>query len=244
MRRISLDDMVLLEDQAYLVVNKPAGLSTLNDRNDQSNLLSLVRERFPEASAAHRLDKETSGALVVAKSAEAYRAASLQFEGRQVEKIYHAVVDGSPDYQGEEVDAPILKLPDGTVRISKQGKPSLTRFTTLEHFGRHALVEARPITGRTHQIRIHLALLGTPIAGDVTYGGKPVLLSAIKRRYKPGKPSETDDSDAQERPLMQRMALHAEKITFHGLNGQIIQAQAPYPKDFKALLNQLRRNPS
>lgn len=244
MPRINLDDLVLMEDQDYLIVNKPSGLSTLNDRNDPSNLLGLVRERFPEASAAHRLDKETSGALVVAKSGEAYRAASLQFEGRQVEKIYHAIVDGSPDYKDEEVDAPILKLPDGTVRISRQGKPSLTRFTTLEHFGRHALVEARPVTGRTHQIRIHLALLGTPIAGDITYGGKPVLLSAIKRGYKPGKVADSDNPEAQERPLMQRMALHAEKITFQGLNGQIIQAQAPYPKDFKALLNQLRRNPS
>lgn len=244
MSRIQLIDLVLEEDQDYLVVNKPAGLSTLNDRNDPTNLLGLVRERYPEASAAHRLDKETSGALVVAKSAEAYRAASLQFEDRQVEKVYHAIVDGCPDYQAEEVDAPILKLPDGTVRISKQGKPSLTRFTTLEKFGRHALVEARPVTGRTHQIRIHLALLGTPISGDITYGGKPAMLSAIKRGYKHGKAAEKDDSDIQERPLMQRMALHAEKISFQGLNGQIIQAQAPYPKDFKALLNQLRRNPS
>ena len=243
MARLELDDIILLEDDDHLVVNKPAGLSTLNDRNDPGNLLVWVRTRFPEATVAHRLDKDTSGVLVLAKNDDAYRHISMQFEQREVRKIYHAVVDGTSDYRGQEVDAPILRLPDGTVRISRQGKPSLTRFSTLETYARHALVEASPVTGRTHQIRIHLALLGTPLAGDVIYGGKPVLLSSLKRGYKTGKiRQEADAEEEGERPLMQRMALHAQKIEFKAADGHLIQAEAPYPKDFKALLNQLRRH--
>ena len=232
-----IDDLRLYEDDHYLVISKPAGLSTLDDRRDPENVLRLVRSAYPEATVAHRLDKDTSGVLVVAKTAEGYRHLSLQFEERQVTKIYHAVVDGRPDYKDEAVDAPIEKLPDGMVRITRRGKPSLTIFNTLEAFRSHALVEARPVTGRTHQIRIHLAVLGTPITGDETYGGKPFLLSAVKRGYKGGK-------EGEERPLMSRMALHAQKITFLGLQGQAISCEAPYPRDFKALLNQLRRNNS
>ncbi|MFM7193501.1 MAG: RluA family pseudouridine synthase [Bacteroidota bacterium] len=233
----TIDDLRLYEDDHYLVLNKPAGLSTLDDRRDPENVLKLVRMEYPEATVAHRLDKDTSGVLVVAKTAEGYRHLSIQFEDRQVTKIYHAVVDGRPAYNNEEVDAPIEKLPDGMVRISRRGKPSLTVFNTLEAFRTHAMVEARPVTGRTHQIRIHLALLGTPITGDATYGGKSFLLSAVKRGYK-------GDKEGEERPLMARMALHAQKITFLGLEEQTINGDAPYPKDFKALLNQLRRNNS
>jgi len=166
MPRIELNDLVLFQDTNYLALNKPAGLSTLHDRQDDRNLLAMIRTHHPDAVVAHRLDKDTSGVLVVALNAEAYRHISGLFEGRKVEKTYHAVVQGTPDYRLEEVDAPILKLPDGTVKISRQGKPSLTRFNSLERFDKHALVEALPVTGRTHQIRIHLSLLGTPIAGE------------------------------------------------------------------------------
>lgn len=246
MARLELREIILLDSPEFLVVSKPAGLSTLNDRNDPKNLLDWVRGTYPDAIAAHRLDKETSGVLVLAKNEEAYRHISIQFEERRVEKTYHAIVDGNPDYNNEVVDAPILKLPDGTVRISRQGKPSMTRFNTVGTFRKHALVEANPITGRTHQIRIHLSLLGTPIAGDVIYGGQPVLLSTLKRGYKPGRirpeSMENPESETGERPLMVRMALHAQKIQFQGLEGHFIQAEAPYPKDFKALLNQLQRN--
>lgn len=216
------------------MVNKPSGLSSLNDRSAPVNLLDLIRKTYPEASLAHRLDKETTGVLIVAKSDEAYRSVAIQFEERTVKKIYHAVVDGPSDYQYQEVDAPIERLPDGTVRISGKGKPSLTYLNTLEKYRAHSLVAAMPVTGRTHQIRIHLSMLGTPITGDLTYGGKAFLLSALKRGYKTSK-------EGEERPLINRVALHAKKIEFQGLNGDSIRAEAPYPKDFKALLNQLER---
>lgn len=243
MQRIELTDLILFRDDNYFALNKPAGLSTLQDRLDDRNLLALIRAEHPDAMVAHRLDKDTSGVLVVALNAEAYRHISGLFEARLVEKTYHAVVQGTPDYKMQEVDAPILKLADGTVKISRQGKPSLTHFNTLERFSRHSLVEALPVTGRTHQIRIHLSLLGTPIAGDLQYGGEPVMLSGLKRRYKPSRNTRDEgDPEAEERPLMRRMALHAFKIRFQSPEGHVIQAEAPYPKDFKALLNQLRRN--
>lgn len=232
--KFNLTEQILYEDESFLVVNKPSGLSSLNDRNEPVHLLELVRKSFPGATLAHRLDKETSGVIIVARTDEAYRHVAIQFEERTVKKIYHAVVDGTPAYNYEEVDAPIERLPDGTVRISGRGRPSLTYLNTLDNFRNHSLVAAMPVTGRTHQIRIHLSLMGTPITGDVTYGGKTFLLSSLKRGYKIG-------TEGEERPIMGRLALHAKKIEFEGLNGHPVRAEAPYPKDFKALLNQLER---
>ena len=179
-----LTDCLLWEDNDFLVIDKPSGISTLSDRKDSVHVLSIIRSKYPEATVAHRLDKDTSGVLVVAKTAEGYRHLSLQFEGRTVEKVYHAVVDGKPAYSGETVDAPIEKLPDGTVRISRRGKPSLTVFNTLEPFRQHALVEARPQTGRTHQIRVHMKHIGHTLFGDFEYGGDKVLKGTTFTKYK------------------------------------------------------------
>lgn len=235
MSRYLLSDMILFEDPDYLVLNKPPLLATLADRSNPINLLKLVREKYPEATVGHRLDKETSGILIVAKNAEAYRAISLQFENRKVIKVYHAIVQGRPDFTNKTVDAPIEKLSDGRVRISNAGKPAQTVFNSINAFSQHTLVEARPITGRMHQIRIHLSHINYPICGDATYGGPPIFLSDIKRRYKPSK-NNTEET------LIKRFALHSKKIQFLGLNGDAIEVEAPYPKDFKALLNQLERN--
>ena len=235
MPKLSLKDIILFEDHDFLVVNKPPFLSTLEDRASNSNLLKIVRQEYREATVGHRLDKETSGVLVIAKHAEAYKWIAAQFETRQVIKTYHAIVDGRHDYQQKTVDAPIEKMSDGTVRISRQGKPSLTVFQTLKIFQKHTWVEAKPVTGRMHQIRIHLRLLKSPISGDTEYGGQPMLLSSIKPGFKISK-------NAEEEPFMKRFALHAINIRFVGLNGNVIDAEAPYPKDFKALLNQLEKN--
>lgn len=228
-------DLVLFENDDYFVVNKPPFLSTLEDRVDDQNVLTLAREVEPEAQAAHRLDKDTSGVLAIARNPEAYRHLSMQFEHREVTKIYHAVVDGSPGYLDEVVEARIQKQPDGVAKLSPRGKDAETHFTTLDVFGQHALVECRPVTGRMHQIRIHLASLGTPITGDTLYGGKPFLVSSVKRNYRVKKGTE-------EEPLMKRMALHAYSLAFSGLDGSSILVVAPYPKDLSALLNQLAAN--
>lgn len=237
MAKLTLSDLLLFEDENFLLVNKPPFLSTLEDRNTPENLLKLVRQEFPEASVGHRLDKETSGVLVVTKNQEAYRHIAMQFENRKVAKVYHAVADGRHDFQDKVVNLPIEKQNDGHVRIGRQGKPSETIFKTLEIFKQHSLIECRPVTGRMHQIRIHLSFNKAPIAGDIYYGGKPVLLSSLKKGFKLSKNTE-------EEPFIKRFALHALKINFLGLDGNLIEAEAPYPKDFKALLNQLSRSGS
>lgn len=232
---IQFRDLIIEEDDDYILINKPPFISTLKDRNDPRNLLTMAREYWPGAQAGHRLDKDTSGVMAIAKHPEAYRHLSLQFEHRQVGKIYHAVVDGSHDFRAKEVDLAILKLDEGYVRISKEGKPAQTTFTTLAIYRMHTLVECRPKTGRMHQIRIHLHSLGASITGDEQYGGKPFLLSTVKRKFKLKK-------DTEEIPFMKRMALHARALEFTDLKGEVKRVEAPYPKDFNALITQLERN--
>jgi 23S rRNA pseudouridine955/2504/2580 synthase len=174
--------------------------------------------------------------LIVAKNPDAYRHMSIQFEKRKVSKIYHAVVDGIHNFKDVLVDEPILKLDDGVVRISRQeGKPAQTYFTSLKSFKMHTLVECRPITGRMHQIRIHLTKLDAPITGDETYGGKPFFLSSIKRGFNLKKLTE-------EQPVSKRMALHAYALTFQDMKEEERTVMAPYPKDFQALLRQMEQN--
>lgn len=218
------------------MVNKPAFLSTLEDRQEKLNLLSLARDYVPTAQVCHRLDKETSGVLAIAKNPEAYRHLSIQFEKREVVKIYHAVADGIHNFKDQLVDAPILKLPDGVVKISKrEGKPAQTHFSSLDSYKYHTLIECRPVTGRMHQIRVHLALLGAPITGDLLYGGKPFFLSQVKRGFNLKKETE-------EQPFMKRMALHAFSLDFLDLQGNDLKIQAPYHKDMDALIRQLELN--
>lgn len=233
--RFKVADSILFEDQDYVIVNKPPFISTLEDRNDPVNVLKLVREVYADPQVCHRLDKDTSGALAIAKNPEAYRHLSMQFENREVVKIYHAVADGIHNFEAVEVDAPILKQNDGTVRISRDGKPAQTTFDTLEKYRHHTLVQCSPRTGRMHQIRIHLAKLGAPITGDEVYGGKPFFVSSVKKGFNLKKESE-------ETPLIKRMALHAFSLKFALLDGKSVEVNAPHPKDFQALLRQLRSN--
>lgn len=234
--KFSFRDTILFEDDDYIVVNKPPFVSTLEDRHGGVNLLALAREYHSAAQVCHRLDKDTSGVLAIARNPAAYRHLNMQFESRQVGKVYHAVVDGIHNFQDELVDAPILKLDDGVVKINKaEGKPAQTWFTALRSFRYHSLIECRPITGRMHQIRIHLATQRASITGDETYGGKPFLLSQVKRGYKLKKGTE-------EEPFMKRMALHAYSLQFDDLSGSRQIIEAPYPKDFQALIRQLELN--
>jgi RluA family pseudouridine synthase len=234
--RISIQDIILYEDEDYFFVNKPPFISTLEDRSEPVNILLLAREYCATAQVCHRIDKDTSGVLAIAKNPEAYRHMSLQFEHREVSKLYHAVVDGIHNFEDTLVDAPILKLDDGVVRISRQeGKSAQTHFTSLRTYRYHTLMECRPITGRMHQIRIHLSTLEAPITGDETYGGKPFYLSSVKRGFNLKKQTE-------EQPLMKRMALHAQGLRFNDLKLIPRFVEAPYPKDFAALVKQLENN--
>lgn len=236
--KFSLDfkALILFEDEDYILVNKPPFMTTLEDRHGRPNLLALARQYIPTAQVCHRLDKDTSGVLAIAKNPEAYRHLNMQFEHRQVGKVYHAIVDGIHNFKDELVDKPILKLDDGVVKISRsEGKVAQTWFTALRSFRYHSLIECRPVTGRMHQIRIHLASERAPITGDDTYGGKPFLLSQVKRGYKLKKGTE-------EEPFMKRMALHAFSLQFNDISDKRQIVEAPYPKDFQALVRQLELN--
>jgi 23S rRNA pseudouridine955/2504/2580 synthase len=225
---------ILQEDEEYLIVNKPENISTLEDRASSINMLAEARKHYDFITACHRLDKETSGVLVFAKSQEAYRHLSMQLEDRKVSKIYYAVVHGASAYEGEEIYFPIYQGGSGKVRIDpKQGKEASTLIKTTEQYRNHSLIMCKPITGKKHQIRVHLAHVGHPLIADTTYGGAPLYLSQIKRHYR-GK-------DAEERPMIGRTALHAFSIAFKKENGEEIQCEAPLAKDFELLLKQLRK---
>lgn len=234
--KIKFEDLIVFEDNDYILVNKPPFLSTLEDRNEKVNLLRLARSYISEAQVCHRLDKDTSGVLAIAKNPEAYRHLSIQFEKRLVVKLYHAVVDGIHQFSETVVDQPILKQEDGVAKINKrEGRPAVTYFSSVKSFRLHTLVNCKPVTGRMHQIRLHLAYLGAPITGDELYGGKPFFLSQVKKKFNLKKETE-------EEPLMKRMALHAFSLEFTDLSGSPRITEAPYPKDMQVLIKQLELN--
>jgi RluA family pseudouridine synthase len=233
--QFNFEKSILFENSDFVLINKPPFVSTLEDRNDSINILALAKTYEPDAQVCHRLDKDTSGVLAIARNPEAYRHLSMQFESREVKKIYHAVIDGIHSFSDQLVDAPIEKQNDGTAKLSRKGKSAQTYFTTLKTFKNHSLIECRPITGRMHQIRVHLAFLKAPITGDELYGGNLFFVSSVKRGFNLKKMSE-------EEPLMKRMALHAFSLEFALLDGKKQLVEAPYPKDFQALVRQLSEN--
>ncbi|MCU0450382.1 MAG: pseudouridine synthase [Bernardetiaceae bacterium] len=235
--KLHFPDLILRETDDYLLVNKPPHVSTLDERlGTATSIIRLAKAYWPEAQVCHRLDKETSGILAIAKHPEAYRHLSMQFEHREVKKTYHAVAKGLHQFEGVGVYLPILPLNNGLVRIDREeGKEAETIFITKETFRQHTLVECFPLTGRMHQIRIHLAALKAPIVADVSYGGPMLYLSDLKRNFNLKKHTE-------EQPLINRVALHAFALTFNNLQGEELHTEAPYPKDITALLRQLRAN--
>jgi 23S rRNA pseudouridine955/2504/2580 synthase len=233
---INFKEIIEFEDDDFIVINKPYNISTLEDRDKtKQNILKLAKEYSSDAQVCHRLDKETSGILAVAKNPEAYRHLSMQFENREVVKIYHAVVGGNRRLENEMVEKSILQMKDGIVRIDREGKAAATIFNTLEVFGKYSLMACFPITGRMHQIRIHLASIGLPIVADSQYGGKDIFLSTLKKKFNLKK-------DTEELPLMKRVALHAYALTFKDMKQKEVTVQASYPKDFSVLLKQLSTN--
>lgn len=235
MKYPSIKDILLFENDDYIVVNKPPFVASLDERggSGEVNILRLAKQYSPDAQVCHRLDKETSGAIIIAKHPEAYRSVAIQFEKRRVKKLYHAVVDGQFVFNELFVDLPILNDGNKSVTIDrKEGKRAETYFTSIKQYRHYTLVECRPVTGRMHQIRIHLATQRAAISGDNMYKGKPVFLSAIKKGYHIAK-------DDEEQPIMKRFALHAKQIIFKGLDEQEINVEAPYPKDYATLIKLL-----
>ncbi|ALL07298.1 pseudouridylate synthase [Pedobacter sp. PACM 27299] len=235
MKYPSFKDLILFENDDYIVVNKPPFVASLDERggSGEVNILRLAKQYSADAQVCHRLDKETSGAIIIAKTPDAYRNVAIQFEKRRVNKVYHAVVDGQFTFNELFIDLPILNDGNKSVTIDrKEGKRAETIFNSIKHYRHYTLVECKPITGRMHQIRIHLATQRAAIAGDDMYRGKPVFLSTMKKGYRIAK-------DDEELPIMKRFALHARHLVFKGLDGADIVIDAPYPKDFATLIKLL-----
>ena len=224
----------LYSDDTILAIDKPSGLLSVADRYDETRPHVRTVLRKPDLLIVHRLDRETSGVMLLARTPEAHSALNNQLDRREVTKVYRAIVKGQPVDDAFTVDAP-LSVSTGhghrTV-VDPHGKPSRTDFTVLERFRGYALVEAQPHTGRTHQVRVHLARAGLPILADALYGdGKPFFLSEVKRKYA---------SADEERPLMGRLALHASSLSFaHPTTGDRMTVVSTDAKDLRATINQL-----
>ena len=219
---INPGDLILWHDEALLVVNKPAGLPTLVDgyHAEAPYLVGILKTIYQPLWTVHRLDKETSGIVVFGLTAEAHRELNTQFEKHQVEKIYHALVMGDPEWDDKTIDLPLRPNGDRkhrTIVDRQNGKPAITEVHVLERFGLATLVEAAPRTGRTHQIRAHLAAVGHPLVGDILYGGSQIY-------------------------GLKRMGLHARALKLrHPITGEEMRFEAPYPEDFAEKIKQFRQ---
>ena len=226
---------VLFADEAILVVDKPAGLLSLQDGYDPAlpYVRTVLEADFGPIWMVHRLDRETSGVLIVARTAAAHHHLNDQFMGRSVRKIYHALLRGVPAWDEQACTAPLRKNGDRqhrTVIDDRRGKPAETHFQVLERFPAAALAAAAPHTGYTHQIRAHAAHLGFPLLGDPLY------------HRSLAHPDLTPPPSAA--AVIDRVALHALTIQFlHPLSGLPVQFSAPYPADFAAALLALRALP-
>ena len=227
---------ILYVDEDILVINKPAGILTIPDGYDPEKpfLTHLLREEFGRLWTVHRLDRDTSGVLLFARTPQAHRALNGQFEQRQVQKIYHLVTFGRLPHEEIEVNYPLMVNGDRhhrTVVDLSRGKPARTIFRHLCSLGREfSLVEAQPLSGYTHQIRAHLTSIGLQILGDKRYKPHP-----IPERY-PSFPLPTDTPD------FERVALHAYAMTFchPSQSSREITVVASYPTDLSTLIEILR----
>lgn len=232
---------VLFENSEYVIIDKPAGLLSIPDRHqaDLPSVQGILKLHYEEVYTVHRLDRDTSGCIGFALNAGAHQYLSQLFEQRKVRKIYQCIVHGSPVADQGVIQKPISAHPvhKGKMMVTHtKGKDSVTEYTVLERFGKYSLLECVLHTGRTHQIRVHLADLGHPVVGDPLYGdGTPVYLSSIKRNFKLAMHKES------ETPLLHRLTLHATELEFNMSSDEKIATQAPLPKDMKAMLNQCRK---
>lgn len=221
---------ILYQDDDILMVDKPAGLPVLPDGWDKDSpyLVKLLEEQFGRLWVVHRLDKVTSGVLVLARSAQAHRSLNLQFERHEAQKVYHAVCVGAPTWD-EHTARHKLRVNVGhshrTAVDHSHGKPAQTHFKLLKRYPAHGWIEARPATGRTHQIRVHAYALGHPLLGDSLY-------SALA----------TPTNTVVASNLIDRPALHAFSLTItHPVSNERLTFSAPHPPDFAAVLTKLNK---
>jgi 23S rRNA pseudouridine1911/1915/1917 synthase len=237
---MNIDESIILETKDFVAINKSAKLLSIPDRQGKEiSLKQILKEKYGEIYTVHRLDKETSGLIVFALNEQMHKHLSQQFEGRETNKIYNGFVIGKPAEAEGTINEPIAEHPHkkGVMTVYKKGKESITEYKVLESFRLYSWMQFRILTGRTHQIRVHMKHLGHPIVCDAVYGdGKPVFISSFKSRYNISK------SEEEERPILNRLALHSAELSFTGINGEEYNLKAPPPKDLSATLNQLRKH--
>ncbi len=229
---------ILFENDHFVAINKPSGLLSIPDRmGKEISLKDMLKEKYGSIYTVHRLDRNTSGIIVFAKTEESHKELSVLFEGREMEKYYVGLVYGDIMTPKGSIDAPIMEHPGKATKMltHAKGKASLTDYEVIEPFRLFSWVKFRIHTGRTHQIRVHMQHIGHPIVCDEIYGDpKPVLLSAFKRNFKLAKSAET------ERPILSRLALHSHVLQFTFQNEKYT-LEAEVPKDLRAVLQQLRK---
>jgi 23S rRNA-/tRNA-specific pseudouridylate synthase len=251
---------VIYEDDTLIAFDKPSGMLVAPDRWDKKreNLMGLIHDKLGHGVAnVHRIDADTSGILLCTKEKAALDFVSGQFQSKTVKKIYHALCIGTPEAKlfvrsDDPRDQPPEPLADdeffvdrdliddednpGRMRtVRKHGKASQTVVRVLERFQQFTFVECRPVTGRTHQLRVHLQYSGLPILNDPFYGDgvTELKLSQLKRGYK----GRTD-----EKPLISRLALHASQLMIkHPVTKEMVVIKAPLPNEFEVALKYLRK---
>lgn len=233
---------ILFEDEFLVVADKPSGLNTIPDRYQTGipDLRNVLKQTFCNLWVIHRIDKETSGIVLFARDEDVHKSLNRQFENREVEKTYLALCIGTPFHRSWTIDRPLRVDADRlhrTIIDAYRGKEAVTQVNVLQEFNGFCWIEAHPLTGRTHQVRVHLAGAGLPIVADPLYGdGAHFLLSSVKRRYKSAQ-------HAEEKPLLARLALHAARLEFiHPINQEKMAIESPVPKDLQATLAQLNKH--
>jgi 23S rRNA pseudouridine1911/1915/1917 synthase len=230
---------VIFENDDFIAVNKPPGLLSIpgSEGKDES-IKEILKEKYGTIFTIHRLDKETSGAIIFAKNESSHKFLSQEFENRRVQKIYVGIVKGILSVKKGIIDLPIRNHSSkrNLMIVHSNGKQSETDYSLVEEFGSFSLIEFQIRTGRMHQIRVHMKQLGYPILCDELYGdGSPIYLSSFKRKFKLSKSAD------EERPRLSRLALHSLSVSFNDFSGKKITVHAGLPKDMSAFIQQLRK---
>jgi 23S rRNA pseudouridine1911/1915/1917 synthase len=236
---IRIKDIRISESEDFVVLNKPSGLLSIPDREGKEiSLKVLLQQEYGNIFTVHRLDRDTSGIILFAKNETAHKHLSQQFEERSTRKIYTGLVTGKVQIPKGVIDEPIAEhySQQGKMMTTAKGKASVTEYEVAEQFRSYAWMRFNILTGRTHQIRVHMKHIGHPIACDELYGdSKQVLLSSFKKKFKLSKLEE------EEKPILNRLALHASELSFADTNNNVLKFEAGLPKDLKALLQQLKK---